>query len=85
MADVASIVVLVGVFLAFFLLLVALRPSTPLRQWERPAATHTDVAARPSAEAGLLTFSRSSRALSLPPDSAARASPFRVASDELIL
>jgi len=85
MADVASIVLLVGVFLAFFLLLVALRPSTPLRQWERPATAPTDVAARPSAEAGLLTFSPSSRAPSRPADSAARASPFRVASDDLIL
>jgi len=85
MADVASVVVLAGVFLAFFLLLVALRPSTRLRQRERTAAANADTAARPSAAAGLLTFAPHSRVSSLPPDSAARASPFRVASDEMIL
>ena len=87
MVDVASVVVLAGVFLAFFLLLVALRPSTRLRQWEPPTAADADAdaAGRPSAAAGLLASPPHSRALSLPPDSAARASPFRVASDELIL
>ena len=89
MADVASVVVLVGVFLAFFLLLVALRPSTRLRQWERTATgdadADVDITARPSATAGLLASPPHTRVFSLPTDPASRASPFRVASDELIL
>ena len=89
MVDVASVVVLVGVFLAFFLLLISLRPSTRLRQWEPPTAADADAdadaAGRPSAAAGLLTSPAHIRVSSLPPDSASRASPFRVASDEMIL
>jgi hypothetical protein len=61
MADVASVVVLVGVFLAFFLLLVALRPSTRLRQRERTDAANAGTAARPSAAAGLLASPPHSR------------------------
>jgi uncharacterized protein YbjT (DUF2867 family) len=80
----ASVAALVGVVFAFFLLLAALRPSTRQRQRERPAAADVATAARPSAAAGLLTFSPISRAASLPQDSTARASPFRLASDEPI-
>lgn len=55
----ASVVALVGMHFAFFLLLLAaLRPSARLRQRERPAAADADAdvtpAARPSA-AGLLS------------------------------
>jgi len=85
----ASVAALVGVVFAFFLLLAALRSSTRQRQRERPAAADADAdvtpAARPSAAAGLLSFSPSSRAASLPPASTAPASPFCAASAELIL
>jgi len=88
MVDVASVVVLAGLFLAFLLLLIALRPTARTMQ-QRRERERLAAAALGSSAASRLTMTPEWTVHETPPSASAAGAPahatYRVASDELIL